>query len=163
MPLHLAQIWYNVDYTNRKYPMSNTPAVLIVEGDLAIRHLLEAVVRRNGFTAAVAADGRSALQQLEGSDFDAILLDLFLPHIDGWEILRRIELSRPHLLHRTIVVTAASEAQYHDCKPMRAVWGVIRKPFEVPALEEQLLECCAERQREQERLAAPLRSSARAT
>jgi DNA-binding response OmpR family regulator len=133
--------------------MSKPMAVLIVEADLPTRHLLEAVVRRNQFTASASGDGEAALHELEATDFDVILLDLFLPRIDGWEILRRLDLATPHLLHRIIVVTAASESEYRDCEPIRSVWCVMHKPFELAALEEQLLECCAQRQRDAARLA----------
>lgn len=134
--------------------MSPIPIILVVEDDVPTCHLLEALVRRNHYEPVLAGDGRQALQALEATDFDVILLDLFLPRIDGREILRRVELATPHLLHRTIVVTAASPAEYADCEAIRSVWCVVRKPFELSALEEQMLECCAERQREAARIAA---------
>lgn len=135
--------------------MSSSPAVLIVEDDTPTRHLLEALVRRNHYEPVLASDGKAALQSLEAVDFDVILLDLLLPEVDGREILRRVELTTPHLLHRIIVVTAASPAEYFECESIRSVWCIVRKPFELSALEEQMLKCCAERRREAARVAAP--------
>lgn len=134
--------------------MSQVPAVLIVEDDPPTRHLLEALVRRHHYEAVAAGDGRTALQSLETRDFEVILLDLLLPEVDGLEILLRVERTAPQLLHRVIVVTAALPAEYFACEPIRSVWSIVRKPFELSALEEQLLECCAERRREPASVAA---------
>ncbi len=136
--------------------MAKVPVVLIIEDDAATRHLLEALVRRNHFRPVVAGDGKDGLGQLETTDFDVILLDLILPEIDGWEVLRRLDLATPHLLRRIVVVTAAPDAQSRNCDPMRSVWCVIRKPFDLQELEDQMLGCCAERRREAARVAAPM-------
>lgn len=121
--------------------MIDSSLVLIVEDDSATRHLLEVLVRRNELQPALASDGATALEHLETSDFDVILLDLFLPVIDGWEILRRVSLATPHLLSRVLVVTAASPTECEDFEPIRSVWCVLHKPFELRALEDQLLRC----------------------
>lgn len=125
--------------------MTNLSTVLIVEDDSATRHLLEVLVRRNHFEAALAVDGRSALQQLETTDFDVILLDLFLPGVNGWEILSRVSLATPHLLGRIVVVTAASASECMGFEPFGSVWRVFHKPFELRALEEQIVACRAAR------------------
>jgi CheY-like chemotaxis protein len=134
--------------------MPTIPAVLIVEDDAPTRHLLEALVHRNHYEAVLAGDGAEALDLLAASEFEVILLDLLLPKVDGREILRRVELATPYLLHRIIIVTAASPAEYHDCEATRSVWCILRKPFELSALEEQMMECSAEYRREASRLAA---------
>lgn len=121
--------------------MTDSSLVLIVEDDSATRHLLEVLVRRNALSPTLAADGGTAIEHLETSDFDVILLDLFLPGIDGWEILRRVSRTTPHLLGRILVVTAASPAECEDFEPMQSVWCVLHKPFELRALEDQLLRC----------------------
>ena len=141
--------------------MSPIPAALIVEDDAHTRHLLEALVRRNHCQAVLAADGAAALESLAAADFDVILLDLLLPKIDGWEILRRVELATPHLLRRIVIVTAASAAESCECAPIRSVRHILRKPFELRALEEQILECVAERRRVVATLAAAAPSPAK--
>jgi DNA-binding response OmpR family regulator len=133
--------------------MSNIPVVLIVEDDAATGHLLEALVRRNHFRPMLAGDGKAAVGHLESTDFDVILLDLILPGIDGWEILRRLSLATPHLLQRIILVTAAPEAMYREHDAMSRAWCLVRKPFELSLLEGQMLECCAERRRDAARIA----------
>src|SRR5687767_5025270 len=98
--------------------MSTVPAVLIVEDDIPTQQLLWAVVRRNHFRGEVAGDGAVALQQIAATNFDIILIDLILPRVDGFEVLRQIAETTPHLLRRIIVITTAAEATYRGCVPL---------------------------------------------
>jgi DNA-binding response OmpR family regulator len=64
--------------------------VLIVDDDEKIADLLKAYFVRENFTVVTAADGPSALVALKKSKPDIILLDLMLPGIDGFEVLKRM-------------------------------------------------------------------------
>src|SRR5688500_16117432 len=85
--------------------MPRTAAVLILEDDAGTRHLLEALVRRNQCRAVLTGDGEAALQSLQETDFDVILLDLLLPKLDGRDLLRHLALAMPQVLRRIIVIT----------------------------------------------------------
>lgn len=117
--------------------------ILIIEDDEPTRILLAAVARRNHFRPQLCADGREALEHLPSGTWAAIILDLLLPEVDGVEVLRELGRTAPHLLERVVVVTAAARGQYADCEELRAVHCVLRKPFELTALEEQILQCSA--------------------
>jgi CheY-like chemotaxis protein len=107
--------------------------------------LLEALARRNHFRTILCEDGRCALTHVRSADFDVILLDMLLPHVDGFEVLERLSVSAAHLLERIIVVTAVSRVRLDSCAQLPRVWQVVRKPFELQALEEQILACSASR------------------
>ena len=66
------------------------PRVLIVDDESGIRQSLKGVFEDEGFAADVAASGEECLAKLEGGDFDLVLLDVWLPGIDGLETLKRI-------------------------------------------------------------------------
>ena len=66
------------------------PRVLIVDDESGIRQSLKGVFEDEGFAADVAASGEECLAKLEGGDFDLVLLDVWLPGIDGIETLKRI-------------------------------------------------------------------------
>ncbi|HEX6084418.1 MAG TPA: response regulator [Thermoanaerobaculia bacterium] len=123
--------------------MSETLALLIVEDDLSTRTLLEAVARRNRFQPTVCGDGRAALHHLDGNEFAVILLDLRLPELDGFAVLEQLGSRSPRLLERVIVVTAVAQARLRTCAQLGKVWHVMRKPFELRALEEQIHACSA--------------------
>ncbi len=66
------------------------PRVLIVDDESGIRRSLKGVFEDEGYTAAVAATGEECLGQVETGAFDLVLLDVWLPGIDGLETLERI-------------------------------------------------------------------------
>ncbi len=66
------------------------PLVLIVEDDAAAAELLRLQLRQAGYRTAVAADGESGLDAARQLTPAAILLDVLLPGLDGWEVLRRL-------------------------------------------------------------------------
>lgn len=67
--------------------------ILIVEDDVNLLNLYQEVLGNEGYTVDRAEDGREALQQLEAHKPDLVILDLMLPYIDGFEVLRQIKQS----------------------------------------------------------------------
>ncbi len=65
--------------------------VLIVDDDEAMRDLIEFVVKKEGFRIEKAGDGEDALQKARTLSPDLILLDLMLPKLGGFEILRELQ------------------------------------------------------------------------
>lgn len=64
--------------------------ILIVEDDPDLAGMLVYHVGRAGYSVATAEDGEDALHQIEHDPPEAVLLDLRLPLIDGWQILRKL-------------------------------------------------------------------------
>jgi DNA-binding response OmpR family regulator len=64
--------------------------VLLIDDDTRLHELLASYLQQNGFTVAVATDGRRGLAALEAGAFDAVLLDVMMPGMDGIEVVKRI-------------------------------------------------------------------------
>src|SRR5271167_1515599 len=64
--------------------------VLLIDDDVRLHELLASYLEQNGLSVTVAADGRRGLAALEGGTFDAVLLDLMMPGLDGIEVCKRI-------------------------------------------------------------------------
>lgn len=64
--------------------------ILIVDDDTNICELLRLYIEKEGFDAALARDGESALRKFESFFPDLILLDIMLPGLDGWQVCREI-------------------------------------------------------------------------
>jgi CheY-like chemotaxis protein len=116
---------------------ASTPAmarVLLVEDEPMITDRIEMALG-DSCSVVTVADGDAAIQHLQKGQYDCILLDLMLPHLSGFDVLRHIVLRRGDLLKRTFIMTAASDEslQFID---RTAVAGVLRKPFEVATLPE---------------------------
>lgn len=67
------------------------PTVLIVDDDQALARLIEKVVRREGFSTAIALSGEETLAWLNDHRADLILLDLKLPDMHGKELIERLD------------------------------------------------------------------------
>lgn len=107
---------------------------LIVDDDEPIRSLLATIVQHHGFSVETASDGDQAIASLErNGGIDVVLLDLMMPRVDGWTVLRFMQQHRPELVPRTIVATAvpARETLRSIREP---IFKVHQKPFEMQQL-----------------------------
>jgi two-component system, OmpR family, response regulator len=64
--------------------------LLIVDDEDNLRSMLSAALRHHGFTITEAADGRAALEAVSRAQPDLVILDVMLPHLDGFEVCRRL-------------------------------------------------------------------------
>src|SRR5437763_10927388 len=64
--------------------------LLVVDDEPNIRELLSASLRYAGFEVATAADGNEALRVADGFKPDLLLLDVMMPGLDGFEVVRRL-------------------------------------------------------------------------
>lgn len=112
--------------------------LLLVEDDPQIRGLVNLLLKREDIDITEAADGGETLECLSREAFDIILLDLMMPVLDGYEVLRRI---RGHELNaRTPVVILTSRSQDADILKGYALGATlyITKPFEPEDLVTQV-------------------------
>jgi two-component system OmpR family response regulator len=68
--------------------------VLVVEDEPDLRNGLSKALREDGYAVDASGDGEDGLYKAESTEYDAIVLDLMLPKLDGWEVLRRLRRSR---------------------------------------------------------------------
>jgi DNA-binding response OmpR family regulator len=69
---------------------SDAPRVLLVDDDQVILRLLEVNFRLEGFQVSSASRGEQAVEQAERSVPDAVVCDVIMPGIDGFEVCRRV-------------------------------------------------------------------------
>ena len=87
------------------------PTVLVVDDDADSRLIYSAYLRAHGWLAFTAADGRVALDKIEELRPDAIMLDLAMPRVDGWTVLKRLRESSWTADVPVVVVTASMSAR----------------------------------------------------
>jgi CheY-like chemotaxis protein len=105
--------------------------ILLVDDDSSIRSILEQTLAEAGYTVRTAENGQAALEALTGFRPCVILLNLWMPVLDGWEFLRAYR-RLPHADGRVITLTA-----YPETPPAGEdlpVDGHIDKPFDIDAL-----------------------------
>ncbi|MBK0039712.1 MULTISPECIES: response regulator transcription factor [Leuconostoc] len=81
--------------------------ILVVDDEVAISTLLQYNLEQNGFEVTTAGDGSSAYQLAKSEQFDAILLDLMLPNVDGMTVLKQIRQDK--ITTPVILVTAKGD------------------------------------------------------
>ena len=115
--------------------------VLVVDDDQSIRGLLRSVLRRDGYSVEEAADGVEALEKLRDRRYSAVLLDLMMPRMNGWEVLDQIAAEDATRLSCVIVVSAALPKKGLQEEHESSVFAVIPKPFDLEALREVVRRC----------------------
>lgn len=111
--------------------MSTQPEKILVVDDTAhIQNLLSQMLATQGYEVQVAADGISALEAVEASPPDLILLDIMMPEIDGYEVCRRLKADPRTRDIPVIFISALGEMD--DKVEAFAVGGVdyVTKPFQ---------------------------------
>ena len=112
-----------------------TPRVLVVEDDPRLGPSLVAALIREGFDAALAADGNAALDAVADQEPDAIVLDLMLPGRSGHELL---EAWRDRLSVPVFVLSARTDLEARLGSFDRGAVDYVAKPFYVEELVARL-------------------------
>jgi len=71
--------------------------VLVVEDDPDLRRLLHQALREEGYAVDAAAEGSTGLYDATTWSYDAVVLDLMLPGLDGWQVLSALRKEKKHL------------------------------------------------------------------
>jgi CheY-like chemotaxis protein len=103
----------------------------VIEDDEDIRDFVASVLRDAGYSVVSAENGAAALEKVERCPPSAILLDMKMPVMDGWEFAQHYR-ERPAPAAPIIVMTAAHDAQLR-ANQVQAV-GVLAKPFDLEDL-----------------------------
>lgn len=71
--------------------MAANKTVLIVEDEKPLAHALELKLQKVGCTTKIARNGQECLAELAATQYDAVLLDLMMPVMDGFQVLEQIQ------------------------------------------------------------------------
>jgi DNA-binding response OmpR family regulator len=112
-----------------KPTMDNPKRILIVEDDVDIANVLSLHLRDERYEVVHSADGNEGLRLLEQGGWDALILDLMLPGVDGLEICRR---ARAMTRYTPIIITSARSSEVHRILGLElGADDYLAKPFSV--------------------------------
>ena len=112
--------------------MDQPKRVLVVEDDAHIADLICLHLRDEQFAVVHSADGNEGLRLLEQGGWDALILDLMLPGVDGLEICRR---ARAMTRYTPIIITSARSSELHRILGLElGADDYLAKPFSMPEL-----------------------------
>jgi DNA-binding response OmpR family regulator len=87
--------------------------VLVVDDDKAVRNAIKTVLEHQGFDVVLAEDGRSGIAAVAGHAFNLVIVDIFMPGMDGLETIRAFHKNAP-----TVPVIAISGFSFrHSAQP----------------------------------------------
>ncbi len=118
-------------------------SVLVVDDDSLNRVVLSKLLEHDGYQVRTAVDGLEALAALDDETFDALLLDIVMPKIDGLEVLRRVK-ADPRWWHIPVIVISAVDdtESIVACLELGAD-DYVQKPFDPVLLRARLNACLA--------------------
>ena len=119
--------------------MSAERRALVVDDDAGIRVLVSRVLSRHGYLVDAVRDGAEAIEKVLEHEYAVITLDLMMPRIDGFAVVKYLTDHRPELLRKVIVMTAyGRSAMEKVCPP---VARFIEKPFDINRFVAEAAEC----------------------
>ena len=107
--------------------------VLVVDDELNMRLVLGAMLKKEGYDVASAADGREALEILKSGRIAVVITDLKMPRIDGMELLRRITEHYPEV--PVVMITAHGTVATAVEALKKGALDYVTKPFELDELK----------------------------
>jgi CheY-like chemotaxis protein len=119
-----------------------------VDDDPVMQMTVQRVLERAGHSVIVAGDGAKGLAKFQAATFDLLVLDIFMPGMDGFETMRRVLRQRPDL---PIIMTSGrprtpESMQEPDYLTMATKLGAVQalpKPFKPAALLAMVSDCLA--------------------
>jgi DNA-binding response OmpR family regulator len=106
--------------------------ILVVEDQVQLARHVASALTEAGHDPVIVHDGVAALNQAVGNSFDLIVLDVRLPHLDGFEVLRHLR-SR-HVTTRVLILTARGEVKDRVTGLQLGADDYLAKPFAMQEL-----------------------------
>jgi twitching motility two-component system response regulator PilG/twitching motility two-component system response regulator PilH len=110
--------------------MTERQTVLVVDDSQAIRDVLESAFEEAGFAVVAASDGEAVFRKMAQANPDALLLDLYMPKLNGADVCRLVK-AHPHW-KRTFLVLMSSRISDREVDMYRRLGAdeILRKPFD---------------------------------
>jgi CheY-like chemotaxis protein len=117
-------------------------SVLVVDDDPSIRKMMIAALKRDGplYTFAEAGNGRDALELMRDQLPDVVVLDLMMPLVSGWDVLRE-RAGDAELRKIPVIVVSANRDPEVAVAVQSGICAFLPKPFDIGALSALVRSC----------------------
>ena len=127
-------------FLDRSGPGARTkagPLVLLVDDDDKVRELVRVNLEFEGYTVREAGSATEGLEAIEEAKPDLVLLDVMMPHVDGWEMLRRIQDQYGAGAIPVVMFSGQVDEQSRTQATSGGAKAFVGKPFDLQQLIEQ--------------------------
>jgi excisionase family DNA binding protein len=111
-------------------PRGGPPLVLVVDDDAAVRAVIRECLVAEGFAVAEGANAQQGIDRINERIPDLMMLDVSMPGIDGWEMLRRVREKLDVEDLPVVIFSGKVELDELGNAPARGAQGYLRKPFD---------------------------------
>ncbi len=109
--------------------MARTNTILVVDDEDALREVLSDELANQGFNIAQAADGEKAINVLKAQKFDLVLLDIKMPKVDGFEVLKYVKTNLPVI--KVIMMTGFADLKSAIESKRLGADDFVSKPYDL--------------------------------
>ena len=113
------------------------PLVLLVDDDERVRELVRVNLEFEGYTVREAGSAEEGMAAIEEAKPELILLDVMMPHVDGWEMLRRVQENYGVGSIPVVMFSGKANEQSQAEAEARGARGFVGKPFDLQQLIDQ--------------------------
>jgi excisionase family DNA binding protein len=113
------------------------PLILLVDDDERVRELVRVNLEFEGYTVREAGSADEGLAAIDDAQPDLILLDVMMPQVDGWEMLRRVQERHGVGAIPVVMFSGQVDERSRDEATERGAQGFIGKPFDLQQLIDQ--------------------------
>jgi DNA-binding NtrC family response regulator len=103
--------------------------ILVVDDEDALRTVLSSELEGEGYKVASAADGSGAIEILKKDEFDLILLDIKMPNVDGFEVLKFVKETQPDT--KVIMLTGFADLKNAIESKKLGAEDFVSKPYDL--------------------------------
>lgn len=113
------------------------PSVLLVDDDDRVRELVRVTLELEGYAVREAGSAEEGMSAIDDRKPDVILLDVMMPHVDGWEMLRRIQERHGPGAIPVVMFSGKVDEDSQRKAAAGGARGFVGKPFDLQQLVEQ--------------------------
>jgi len=110
-------------------PVAKRSSVLVVDDEEALRTVLSGELANEGYDVKAAADGDEAISEVEKSPFDLVLLDIKMPRMSGFEVLKYIKVN--HAKTKVVMLTGFADLKNAIESKKLGADDFVSKPYDL--------------------------------
>ena len=103
--------------------------IMVVDDSISVRKMVAFTLENAGYTVVEAENGQDAIEKLNGSNIDMLIVDLNMPHVDGFELTRSVRAISRHQFTPIVMLTTESQNSKKQMGKAAGATGWITKPF----------------------------------
>lgn len=110
--------------------------ILIADDEFLTRWSLKEALSQEGYDVIVVEDGRRAIEKIKEENFDLIIIDLFMPELNGWGVLKEVKKIKPSI--PVIIISAYGKEDTETRVKEQGAWEYIEKPYLIERIKKLL-------------------------